>query len=303
MGLLLDPRVYPERNDLTPEEEFFGFIARFPAIADQFAEAKAVRAWTRTGRLQYSSSRIVGDHWALLGHAAGFIDPLYSKGLYTTFRSVSVLADLLLKAAKDGDFSAVRFQALEDMTLAYIAANDRLVANSYKSFAHPELWKVYSVLWLLGAYTEYVKLTSMRARIRDREAYYAEAQTLRLVGGGFLNFKCVADKLDTLLETVDPRDEAAVNATVTEMNAMLNEVAWLPKAFRDLLNGKNHLPRRKLRLALLNPNTGFLGSGTYRDHFFDDTSVGAMVRTFVTEKLRYSRTGINIKTRSHRTGS
>ena len=106
VGLLLDPRVYPEKSDLTPEEEFFEFIARFPAIAKQFAEAKAVRAWTRTGRLQYSSHRVVGDRWALLGHAAGFVDPLYSKGLYTTYASVSLLANLLLKAEKTGDYSA-----------------------------------------------------------------------------------------------------------------------------------------------------------------------------------------------------
>ena len=291
VGLLLDPRVRPEKSELTPEEEFFDFVAQFPAIAKQFEGAKAVRAWTRTGRLQYSSDRVVGDRWALLGHAAGFIDPLYSKGLYTTYASVSVLADLLLEAAETGDYSAAHFQPLESLTLAYVKANDRLVANSYKSFAHPELWNVYSVMWLLGAYTEYVKLTSMRARRLSRDAYYAEARALRLVGGGFPEFKRVADKVDTLLEAVNPHDEAAVDATVAEVKAIFAEVAWLPKAFQDLLDGKNHLPRRKLRLDLLNSSTGFLGTGAYREHFFGDVSVGGMVKTFVAEKLRYSANG------------
>ncbi len=300
VGLLLDPRVHPEKSDLTPEEEFFEFIAQFPAIAKQFENAKAVRAWTRTGRLQYSSHRVVGDRWALLGHAAGFVDPLYSKGLYTTYASVSVLADLLLEAAETGDYSAAHFQPLESLTLAYVKANDRLVANSYKAFAHPKLWNVYSVMWLLGAYTEYVKLTSMRARARDRDGYYAEAHSLRLVGGGFPEFKVVADKVDELLEAVDPHDEAAVDATVAEIKTICAEVAWMPKAFSDLLDGKNHLPRRKLRLDLLNSSRGFLGAGAYREHFFGNISTPAMLKAFVAEKLRYSARGLSLRARLQR---
>jgi FADH2 O2-dependent halogenase len=41
----------------------------------------------RTGRIQYTSSQVVGERCCVLGHAAGFIDPLYSKGLYTTLMS------------------------------------------------------------------------------------------------------------------------------------------------------------------------------------------------------------------------
>ena len=118
VGLQLDPRLYPQRDDLSPEEEFFAFIDRFPAIQAQFKPARAVRNWVRTGRLQYSSKRIVGDRFCLLGHAAGFIDPLYSKGLYNTMMSVAVLSHLLLEAHQSGDYSAEQFQPLEETTLA-----------------------------------------------------------------------------------------------------------------------------------------------------------------------------------------
>ena len=101
VGLMLDPRVHPMKSELTPEEEFTEFIQRFPSIAAQFASAKAVRPWTRTGRIQYGSSRVVGDRFALLGHAAGFIDPLFSKGLYASLMATSVLANLLIDAARD----------------------------------------------------------------------------------------------------------------------------------------------------------------------------------------------------------
>ena len=53
----LDPRVHPQAGDVTPEEEFREFIARFPAWSAQFEPARAVREWVSTGRLQYSLAR------------------------------------------------------------------------------------------------------------------------------------------------------------------------------------------------------------------------------------------------------
>ena len=291
VGLMLDPRVYPE-SDENPEDEFRSFIARFPGIERHLAGAKAVRPWTRTGRVQYSSKRVVGDRFALLGHAAGFIDPLYSKGLYTSLRSVSVLANLLLEAKKDGDYSAARFAPLEATTLGFIRANDRLVANSYRSFTHPKLWTVYSVLWLLGAYTEFVKLSSVRALAKGRRDYYAGTESLRLVGGGFAEFQVLADEIDGRLERLDLRDEAAVDLAVADLEAQLRAVAWLPEAFAAVLDGKTYLPKRKLRLGLLGRDTGFLGRGAYREHFFGGVTTSSLVKTFLQERATYSASAI-----------
>ena len=294
VGLLLDPRLYPV-SDASPEDEFRAFIRRFPGIVRHFAGAKAVRPWTRTGRIQYSSKRVVGERFALLGHAAGFVDPLYSKGLYTTLTGVSVLADLLLQAKKDGDYSAARFRPLETKTQAFIRANDRLVANSYRSFTNPKLWSVYSVVWLLGAYTEFVKLSSVRALAEGRRDYYAGTQDLRLVGGGFAEFQAVADVVDARLEALDLHDEAAVDRAVTAVRAGLEGLEWLPQAFRDVLGGKTYLPKRKLRLGLLGRDTGFLGRGAYREHFFEGVTTAAMLKTFVREQVTYSAAAVRAR--------
>ena len=171
VGLLLDPRRYPPRDDLTPEEEFFAFIEQYPSIAAQFAEARAVRQWTRAGRLQYSSKQRVGDRWALMGHAAGFIDPLFSKGIYTSLTAVFLLGHLLIQARETGDYSAAAFADVEVLTRNFVCSADRLVANSYVSFSDHRLWQAYSVMWLLGAYTELVRLNMMRAQFpNDRQA-------------------------------------------------------------------------------------------------------------------------------------
>ncbi len=288
MGLQLDPRLYPQQDDLSPEAEFFAFIERFPGICNQFKHAKAVRNWVRTGRLQFSSKQVVGDRFCLLGHAAGFIDPLYSKGLYSSMMSVATLAHLLLEAHETGDYSAAQFQPLEEITLDFIHTNDRLIANSYKSFANYKLWSVYSVLWLLGAYTELVKLNSIRAQARDRHEYYRLSRGLKLAGGGFAEFDSVADKIDTIIENVNPTSEADVDRAVAEIKAIFDTVNWMPIPFREVLAGKNHLPANKLKLRLLKPNSGFMGSGAYRAHFFGDHSMAEMIKVFAQEKVKYS---------------
>jgi len=297
VGLMLDPRVHPPQPDLSPGEEFTAFIERYPSIAAQFAGARAVRNWTRTGRIQYTSKQVVGDRFALLGHAAGFVDPLYSKGLYSSFMSAIMLAHLLLDAHQDGDYSAARFQPLEKLTLAYVAAADRLIANSFKSWGNVELWNVYAVLWLLGAYLEYVKLTSARLRAHTRQEYIDEIQSLHLAGGGYGPFDRLADKVDAIVEAVDIDDDAAVASAVARIRELFAAIDYMPEAFRQLLAGKNHLPVRKLRLSLLKPGQGFLGHGDYREHFFGSGSMIDLAKLYLREQVVYSTPVLNLQRR------
>ena len=298
VGLQLDTLIYPVRTELTPEEEFFEFISQFPDIQKQFAGARATRAWVRTDRLQYSAHHVVGDRFALLAHAVGFIDPLYSKGLYVTHMSLMVLADLLLKAHASGDYSAAAFMPLEEMTLRYVQMHDQLVAGSFKAWSHYKLWQVYAVLWLLGAYLEYLKLTVTRLRATDRADYLAQLGDLRLVGGGFSEFFTLQEQIDALIDQVNPDDEADVEHTAAQIRELFGSFKWLSSAFRDLLDGKNHLPNNKLRVNLLNRSDGFLGDGTYNEHFFGNASVARLLTKAIREQARYSTRALNRQRRT-----
>jgi len=298
VGLQLDPRIYPQRDDLTPEAEFYEFINQFPDLKAQLQHARPVRDWMRVDRLQYSAQHIVGDRFALLAHAAGFIDPLYSKGLYVTHMSIFWMTDLLLKAKQTGDYSAAAFAPLETMTLNYINMHDRLVASSFKSWSNYKLWQVYSVLWLLGAYLEYVRLVINRMRAKDRQAYLALMQPHRLAGGGFDRFFAIQEQIDALIDKVNPADEADVDRTVAEIKAIFAAFPWLPTAFRDLLAGKRFLPDNKLRPNLLNPGTGFMGSGEYREHFFGDRSLTELLGKAIADQFRYSSRGLQRQRRT-----
>lgn len=298
VGLQIDPRVYPARSDLTPEREFHGFIEQFPQMKKQLQNAKAVRGWVRAERLQFSSRHVVGDRFALLGHAAGFIDPLYSKGLYVTHISVMVLADLLLKAKKTNDYSAQTFQPLEKLTLDYIAMHDRLVANSIKSWSNYKLWRVYSVQWLLGAYLEYLMLSVTRMRSKNREEYISLLKDNKLAGGGFKRFFEIQEKIDSLFEQVNPDDEADVDRVVAESRALFASFQWLPKPFQAVLDGKSHLPKNKFRFSLFNKRDGFMGDGEYRSHFFGGLSLLDLGIKGARDAIRYSTPYLNWKRRA-----
>ena len=153
-------------------------------------------------------------------------------------------------------------------------------------------------LWLLGAYTELVKLTSIRTQAIDRDDYFNQAQGLRLAGGGFADFERLADQIDTLVEGVNLADEAEVAQVVAEIKGHMLNIDWLPRPFAKVLAGKTYLPKNKLRLGLLNQKRGFMGQGAYRRHFFgNNPSTPTLLKVFLREKVRYSGAGLNLRRR------
>lgn len=64
-----------------------------PAFAAMMRDARAVRPWTSTGRLQWRTSRVIDDRWILLPPSSGFTDPLYSAGMAMSAVAVSRIAE------------------------------------------------------------------------------------------------------------------------------------------------------------------------------------------------------------------
>jgi FADH2 O2-dependent halogenase len=170
-----------------------------------------------------------------------------------------------------------------------------LVANSIASWADERLWSVYSVLWMQGAYLELVKLISARALATSRADYFTRVGGLRLVGGGFSEFDTLADQIDTIIEHCDPDDDGAVRAAAAEIRRLYAGVNWIPRPFRQVLEGKNHLPARKLRLSLFAGEESFLGSGAYHQHFFDGRGLKDLAGFYLRDQLRYSAPALQLR--------
>ncbi|WP_051070240.1 NAD(P)/FAD-dependent oxidoreductase [Actinopolyspora halophila] len=166
VGVTMDPRRYPKQGDTAPEEEFFEFASRFPAVEREFHRARAVRPWVSTGRLQYSSSRSVGDRWCLMSHAAGFLDPLFSRGLSNTAEVINALAGRLLSALEDDDFSAERFAYVEKLEQGLLDYNDELVNCAYIAFDCYELWNAVFRIWSFGSVLGAFRLQKAMTRFR-----------------------------------------------------------------------------------------------------------------------------------------
>lgn len=150
VGLTLDMHKYPQRNDITPEQEFHEIVARYPSIARHLEGGVPVRPWVGTGRLQFSATDSVGPRCFLMSHAHGFIDALYSRGMINTFEQIHALAPRLIQALKDDDFSPERFDYPRRLQQSMIRDNDRMVFNSFRSFADFDTWNAWLRLWLIN---------------------------------------------------------------------------------------------------------------------------------------------------------
>ncbi|WP_019548497.1 NAD(P)/FAD-dependent oxidoreductase [Streptomyces sulphureus] len=151
VGVTMDERVYPKPDDMTAEEEFWSWVDKFPAVRRQFAEARSVREWVSTGRLQYSATSSVGPRWCLMSHAAGFIDPLFSRGISNTAEVINALSWRLLAALRDDEFTRERFEYVERLEQGLLDFNDALVRAAFISFDHYELWSAVFRIWAYGS--------------------------------------------------------------------------------------------------------------------------------------------------------
>lgn len=152
VGLTVDDQYYPEDPELGPEQEFDKFLGLFPTVARQFEDAKVVRPWIRTKRIQYSSKRAIGNRFALLAAASGFVDPLYSRGLISTAESIESICAALLPALKENDFAIDRFENVDTLEKRSLSFTDRIVHGSYISWDDFDLWNLWVRVWAIGVH-------------------------------------------------------------------------------------------------------------------------------------------------------
>ncbi|MFL6073203.1 MAG: NAD(P)/FAD-dependent oxidoreductase [Mycobacteriales bacterium] len=235
VGLTLDPRRYPKDPNVPPGEEFASMAERFPDVARQYSGARPVREWISTERLQYSSSRTVGDRWCLLAHAAGFIDPLFSRGLSNTAETVNALAWRLLRAVGDDDFSAERFSYVDRLQQSLLDFNDELVNAAFISFDDYDLWSAVFRIWAWGSNAGTFRLQeALTAYLADRRDEHfldqEEAPYLGLYWPDHTGYKKLFDEMVARCAAYEAGLVTARQAA-DDLYAMLAEADFVPKHF------------------------------------------------------------------------
>jgi FADH2 O2-dependent halogenase len=149
-GFSLDPEVHPLRDDESPQAEWERLLAAYPSLHRQFASAERIRPWVRTGRLQRRLSQAAGADWALLPHAAGFLDAWLSPGIAQTLFAVNRLGRIL---AEDGR-SARREHRLAEYgrsVLGELAWVDDITGTCFACFDRFEVLTTVSMLYFVAA--------------------------------------------------------------------------------------------------------------------------------------------------------
>ncbi len=132
------------------EAEWESLLRLYPSLAEQFASARPVRPFVRTGRLQRRAQRAVGPGWALLPHAAYFLDPLFSGGNAHTLLGVERLGRIFREHWGRPSLDAA-LEEYERMLFREVAFLDRLIHGSYTAFRRFGLMTAFTMYYFAGA--------------------------------------------------------------------------------------------------------------------------------------------------------
>lgn len=117
-------------------------LAKCPALQSRLTDAKQLFPVKVTKDFSYRANRIAGDGWVLVGDAFGFLDPVYSSGLFLALKSGEMAADTINQALEKEDFSAKQLGSFGSEFVAGMEAIRKLVYAFYtKDFSFARFLK------------------------------------------------------------------------------------------------------------------------------------------------------------------
>ncbi len=131
IGLVMDAAEFKARKK-SPEEVLEESLREQPAIRERIARARRVTEVYSAGDYSYRNSSLAGERWLLAGDAAGFIDPVFSTGVFLAIRSGEEAAHALDEAIRLPKRRAAAFRDYERGVNRVMDLYLRFVTNWYK---------------------------------------------------------------------------------------------------------------------------------------------------------------------------
>ena len=100
IGVVLDSETF-KRSKQSPEDFLEEAISEQPILNKRMANAQCVSEVHVAADFSYRSTKLYGDRWLLAGDAAGFIDPIFSSGVFLAVFSGELAADALDEVLDD----------------------------------------------------------------------------------------------------------------------------------------------------------------------------------------------------------
>jgi flavin-dependent dehydrogenase len=112
IGVVLDAQTF-KRMKLEPEDAYHQILRENPTVNEQMSRARRVTEVHATGDYSFRNKRFTGDRWVLAGDAAGFIDPVWSSGVFIAILSGEKAADMLDQVLREPSRRATEFDRYE----------------------------------------------------------------------------------------------------------------------------------------------------------------------------------------------
>ena len=100
VGVVMDTAAF-RGTKLAPQAALEKFIAEQPLVRERMKDAVRVSPVYSAGDYSYRNTRLCGERWLLAGDAAGFIDPVFSSGVFLAIISAERAADTLDEVLRD----------------------------------------------------------------------------------------------------------------------------------------------------------------------------------------------------------
>lgn len=127
-----------------PQKVFEEELARCWVLQPRLARARQMMPMKVLRDFSYRSRQIAGDGWVLVGDAFGFVDPIYSTGVFLALHSGELAADAILDGLDKGDTSGAQLGRFGAEYNAGIEALRKLVYAFYtKGFSFAEFLRVH----------------------------------------------------------------------------------------------------------------------------------------------------------------
>jgi len=94
IGVVLDSKTFRSSKQ-SPEDFLEQALLEQPVIVKRMREARRVSDVHVAADFSYRSTKLCGDRWLMAGDAAGFIDPIFSSGVFLAVFSGELAADVL----------------------------------------------------------------------------------------------------------------------------------------------------------------------------------------------------------------
>ncbi|HMJ90131.1 MAG TPA: NAD(P)/FAD-dependent oxidoreductase [Candidatus Acidoferrum sp.] len=119
------------RTKKSPNEVFDAIVSGSSVLRERMSTATLVGTMQTTSDFSYKNKRFVGPRLLRVGDAAGFMDPIFSAGVYLAMHSGKLAAEAVIQSLAAGDDGARRFLGYERRVHRAMEIYWRLVEGYY----------------------------------------------------------------------------------------------------------------------------------------------------------------------------